>query len=484
MPHCKYLINAPRYRMPHFTLSVCLSCGGKPHHTPQPTQACCSALPTDTADDPSTEGAVPLKSVETPPPTHKGWEATAAYTEVLFQLFRRLVMKMFSVILAVITVCSQSCFSEVTSVDPPDNVTLSDLGLLGQLVIRWSPPATLHNLTDCSVRYQLEYFSTYKNEWRGYRTPRTSFRAQFDLERDVRVRLGTMLRGSCTNGVERTSPPRELLWPPHLTGVESSRVRNFTCVFHRKQYMECTWERGAEEPRHTQRFLYYWHSGMEAVAECPEYITSQGTHTGCLFPRHSVEEFTDFNVCVNGTSAQGPLRAVYVSLQVQNHVKPGPVEALSLEEAQEGGELLLGWSPPTGRVPPHCLEYEVTSEHTDQDGKEWGMVNITEKTSLVFPAEQRSCARVRSRVHEYCSDSSFWSDWSRRICVPDEAPEKPSPAMDIALICVLVASAVALLSLCISVWLFGKTWQKKREQKTQHYSLFWEDLHPKPAVSC
>ncbi|XP_031427932.1 interleukin-13 receptor subunit alpha-2 isoform X2 [Clupea harengus] len=386
-------------------------------------------------------------------------------------------MKMFSVILAVIMAYICRCCAEVKSVEPPENVTVSGLGLLGQLVIHWSRPTSLQNVTDCAVRYQLEYFSTYKNEWKGYRTPWTTLRAQFDLERDVQVKLRTMLRGKCTNGIESTSAALELVWHPKLTGVEGSRVKNFSCVFHMKQYMECTWDRGPEEPQHSQRFLYYWHNGLEAVAECPQYLLSSGVRTGCLFPREAVKEFTDFNVCVNGSSPVGPLRPAYFSLQVQNHVKPGLVEAVSLEALQQDGELVLGWKPPAGHIPSHCLEYEVMTEHTNQDGREWRMVNVTEDTSLVLPANQRSCARVRSHVHRYCSDHSFWSNWTQWKCLPEK--DNLSPAMDIALICVLVASAVALLSLCVSVGMFSRTRRQRTEQKVSHCSLLGENQHLK-----
>lgn len=52
-------------------------------------------------------------------------------------------------------------------------------------------------------------------------------------------------------------------------------------------------------------------------------------------------------------------------------MKPGLVEAVSLEALQQDGELVLGWKPPAGHIPSHCLEYEVMTEHTNQDGREW-----------------------------------------------------------------------------------------------------------------
>ncbi|TNN26737.1 Interleukin-13 receptor subunit alpha-2 [Liparis tanakae] len=49
--------------------------------------------------------------------------------------------------------------------DPPEDLVISDLGHLGHLQIRWSPPASFLNMTECSRQYQLEYFDTYKNSW-------------------------------------------------------------------------------------------------------------------------------------------------------------------------------------------------------------------------------------------------------------------------------------------------------------------------------
>lgn len=53
----------------------------------------------------------------------------------------------------------------LATVDPPEDLVILDPGYLGRLEITWSPPASLINVTDCSVRYQLEYFDTYLNTW-------------------------------------------------------------------------------------------------------------------------------------------------------------------------------------------------------------------------------------------------------------------------------------------------------------------------------
>lgn len=50
------------------------------------------------------------------------------------------------------------------TVSPPKNLVITDPGHLGQLEITWNPPDSLPNVTECSVRYQLEY-NTYRESW-------------------------------------------------------------------------------------------------------------------------------------------------------------------------------------------------------------------------------------------------------------------------------------------------------------------------------
>lgn len=57
------------------------------------------------------------------------------------------------------------------------------------------------------------------------RTVRTWYRAQFDLEKEVRVRISTVLKGACTNGTELKSTFTEMVLQPNNTG----EVRRTIC---------------------------------------------------------------------------------------------------------------------------------------------------------------------------------------------------------------------------------------------------------------
>lgn len=60
------------------------------------------------------------------------------------------------------------------------------------------------------------------------------------------------------------------------------------------------------------------HKELEHAEECPKYIISDGVRSGCDFTETSLPDFTDINLCVNGSSFDGPLKPTFISLQTQN----------------------------------------------------------------------------------------------------------------------------------------------------------------------
>lgn len=320
---------------------------------------------------------------------------------------------------AVLLLLMNICLAEhEITVDPPGNIQIVDPGHLGQLYINWTLPASLQNRTDCEIRFELQYFNTYEGEWTTIRTRLQSYSAQFDLEKNVHVRIQTVLRGPCSGSKETKSPPAEFLQKPLVVDLPGTKIKGLRCIFHQKEYMNCTWHKGHRTPPQATYCLYFWHRKMGRAMECPEYIQSHGHRSGCSFSGPSLLEFTEFNVCVNGSSEGYLLQPAYFTLQLQNHVKPGVIDTLHLETLPEGA-VRFEWEPPKGRIPEACLEFEVESSPEGTEGLK--VKNVTRKTYFTAspPGPCKSlCFRVKSRVHEFCSDASFWSDWSRRRCLP------------------------------------------------------------------
>lgn len=116
-----------------------------------------------------------------------------------------------------------------------------------------------------------------------------SYSAQFDLMKEVRVRVSTLLSGPCTGGrMLKSTNYSELVRKPPGTGtsqrpagktmtqvVQSSRtyqcvfvapnlgaantkIRDLVCVNYNMTSFECTWRRGAKTPDKAQQHLYFW----------------------------------------------------------------------------------------------------------------------------------------------------------------------------------------------------------------------------------
>uniref|UniRef100_A0A3B3TEF1 Interleukin-13 receptor subunit alpha-2-like n=1 Tax=Paramormyrops kingsleyae TaxID=1676925 RepID=A0A3B3TEF1_9TELE len=301
--------------------------------------------------------------------------------------------------------CS-STYTEINTVIKPYSPTdlrIMDPGRLGQLHINWTVPPILRSVTDCFVLRILSYS------------------AQFDLEKDNHVKVQILISGSCVNSsTEVQSPPRSFLVHVYPTGIPGSKINDSNCVFYNWEYMECIWDKGRVQHPDYQYRLYYWHKGMEQAEECPQYIASKGKKIGCRFNRQFLMDFTEFNICINGSAEGHPLQPAYFTKQIQNLVKPSAITTLSLESLSNG-QLSLKWSPSVGRVPHQCLEFEVESGPAG-DGD---LMNITRESSILISRLHEHmpfCLRVRCRVNHFCADSHFWSEWSSSLCLPGIIP--------------------------------------------------------------
>ncbi|XP_072231888.1 interleukin-13 receptor subunit alpha-2 isoform X2 [Leuresthes tenuis] len=316
-------------------------------------------------------------------------------------------------------------------VSPPEDLAVLDPGHLGLLEITWSPPRSLINMTECLIMYHLDYYNTYRDKWDAVRTVFRTYRAQFNLMKDVKVRIYTLLDGPCTNNTTiKSTNYTELIQKPPSTVIEDTAVLDFICVFHNMEYMECKWKRSPKTPATSQQSLYFWHKSLEQALECPKYVVSGGVRSGCNFTEKSLPLFTDINFCVNGSSLEGNLKPTFISLQIQNHVKAAATEVLHLQAGPDR-QLELDWEEPAGNVPGHCLEWEVEHSQEGPDGEIVSKRITAEQTSLTLPSSQRkktNCFRVRSKLNNYCVNNGFWSDWSRQICSPVKATSCQEPS--------------------------------------------------------
>ncbi|XP_061558152.1 interleukin-13 receptor subunit alpha-2 isoform X2 [Phycodurus eques] len=317
--------------------------------------------------------------------------------------------------LMVLLICTDKLHCNV---DPPEEIKIIDPGHLGRLEITWTLPSGLINTQECAIHYQLEYFNAYTKRWDVIQTPQRTYSAQFDLMKDISVRVYTLLGGCGTNNTWiKSLNYKELVQKPPGTGRHGKAVKDFGCVIYNMEHMICNWNKHPNAPASSQFHMYYWHNELEKTEECPKYLFTNEVKSGCNFTGKHFPDFTDINFCVNGSSSEGPLMPTYACIQIQNYVKLDHADKPVLLTGQLAHINLL-WRKPDGRVPEHCLEWEV--EHTKEGphGKNESRIS-TMHTRLTFPTvgnKERNCFTVRSRVHKYCAERSFWSEWSPYAC--------------------------------------------------------------------
>ncbi|NXP02328.1 I13R2 protein, partial [Thinocorus orbignyianus] len=301
-------------------------------------------------------------------------------------------------------------------VAPPQELQITDPGLLGALDVEWKPPPNTQTFNECTVKYRFEYRSTGDRDWKVIFTRRLKFRVGFDLSRTAEVKVQTLLKGTCTNDVEVQSDWIYATFQVPLPGKLESEVQNFHCIYHDWEYLKCTWQPGLLAPCGAHYGLYYWYEGLDHTVQCDDYIQHQGINIGCTLQNLSQAEYKDLSICVNGSAAATPLRPLYVTLRLHNLAKPSPPKELvvSMSAAEE---LQVTWSPPGGETPPQCLEYEVQLAQEEGEAEAaWVSVSTQMETALTVSRVNQShipCVRVRGRTNIFCADRGFWSEWTQ-----------------------------------------------------------------------
>ncbi|KAK7925508.1 hypothetical protein WMY93_007818 [Mugilogobius chulae] len=328
-----------------------------------------------------------------------------------------------------------------TTVDPPENLTIADMGHLGELEIRWRPSVGKEQ-GQCLVLYELHYYDSYTSSWTTIRTTLTSFRAQFDLTKEVKVRVYTLISGACAE--VKSKNYTELVQKPDMTGMDG--IQNLTCVFYDMEHLVCSWKRSSKMPSKTQEALYYW--------------------SGCNFSGIDLPTFSDVNLCVNASS--GPIiRPVCTTLQIQNTVKPKAPGELHVEAGADR-QLSVQWDSPPGRIPQDCLQWQVQVETEVEEGKHTLITSTENVVSLALPANETHCLRVRSMMNKYCADGGVWSDWSPSVCYPEKLKMVSAPSRDTFpenkyTAVTIISGVVLVLCVCACIGLKLSRHEKKRE---------------------
>ncbi|XP_047936686.2 interleukin-13 receptor subunit alpha-2 isoform X2 [Anser cygnoides] len=373
---------------------------------------------------------------------------------------------LFSLVLVWGCMASSSSSSQQTAVAPPQDLQITDPGLLGSLDIEWKPPPNVQTFNECTVKYKFEYRNTGDREWKVIFTRKLKFRVGFDLSRTAEVKVQTLLEGRCTNDVEVQSEWIYATFQVPLQGKLESEVQNFHCIYHDWEYLKCTWQPGLLAPRGVHYGLYYWYEGLDHAVQCDDYIQDHGINIGCMLQNLSQAEYKDLSICVNGSAAATLLRPLYATLRLHNLAKPSPPKQLVVSMSASE-ELRVVWSPPGGETPPQCLEYEV--QLAEEQGKAkaaWASVSTQMETAFTISRANQSrisCVRVRGRTNNFCADQGFWSEWTQECFSVSRTEDKQ--------LFILIPVILSLSSSLIIFMLIGQCKKRTPAGKAMYMSV-------------
>ncbi|KAM3911717.1 interleukin-13 receptor subunit alpha-2 [Leptodactylus fuscus] len=348
------------------------------------------------------------------------------------------------------------------TVDPPSNIQIKDLGTLGILEITWRPPASLNNTSDCSPWYELTHQVINAERWKSVRTKQQTYRDGFDLGKNVVVKMRTYLKGPCTEQNEVWSEWAEINYPAQLQGTPESKVKDFKCINDQFETLTCEWRTGILGNGNYE--LQFWQEGMSQKKTCTNYMTVNGINTGCDFGSEKLEVFSDLFICVTGMPDMDPIRPSYFIFQLQNIAKPGIPENLTMTMV-EADDFILEWKGPKGRIPAHCLQYEIQSKDNMDI---WQTVVIEREYIYNFKKSETSkpCVRVRGKINKYCADDGYWSDWTPEVCWPE-----PPVLSELKWLYCVVAAVIILTGLCVAAAMYTvikrRKWSKKLQNKAK-----------------
>ncbi|KAG8448345.1 hypothetical protein GDO86_015436 [Hymenochirus boettgeri] len=283
------------------------------------------------------------------------------------------------------------------------------------LDIVWKAPYLKDFHGDCTVLYELRYQNGAGNRWRSIRTQHYKHRAAFNLSNGIFVKIRTLLKGSCTNEPQMWSDWIDTNYSAPVQGTVESQIQNFQCTYYNWKALQCVWKPGKLNDFSSNYELHYWHKGLPQNMSCSSYLRSDGKNTGCIFQSQDLEHYTDFFVCISGTSDSYLVRPSYFVFQLQDIVKPAPPKELSITTTNPN-EIVLEWKLPEETIPLRCLKFEIRYKEQDNIWKDTSEVQQTMSIIRKSNTSHIFCARVRDKVNQFCADDGFWSEWSPEVC--------------------------------------------------------------------
>ncbi|XP_075692761.1 interleukin-13 receptor subunit alpha-1-like [Rhinoderma darwinii] len=305
---------------------------------------------------------------------------------------------------------------------PPANITVR-LGNMFQVFFKWEPSAA-----NCTPIYNVVMSSSLDSKKQMQDTTKNPSLMLniFDIDRqlDLNDNFSMEILANCNGTKSEAFKKRHMQLAP---GNERTSVKNFICVWHYKEYINCTWLPGEDTPPNVHYRLLYWEKDttngtlpesaqlqdlLRTGTECQDYFPIYGLRLGCKFKyEYNIANAKELMFVVTDDSSSVKPFLYYTAANDIGKLRSPKIASLYWTI---NNNMYVNWT-----VSPFyyglMFEVFVFSDRWNETYK----VKLDSSMKINVPLDDDTWrVKVRVKFSEFIADSLYWSDWSEEWIVP------------------------------------------------------------------
>ncbi|XP_071979712.1 interleukin-13 receptor subunit alpha-1-like isoform X1 [Engystomops pustulosus] len=337
---------------------------------------------------------------------------------------------------------------------PPSNITFE---MKDMFCLYWTWTA-IQSTENCTLWYKTEISSIGHKGPAGkttYLHYAKSLDNRVNLNENITLKMNTL----CDN---RTSEVKTFTSSP-TSGNPRTMVRNMTCIWDYKEYVNCTWRPGEDTPPNVNYILRYWIADGDSCPPrvnkqstlfrdllgggelCQNYTSYSGNTFGCLFRVDARMEFKKFLAVVMDRSQN--IRPYIYFIPCINSIAKLKAPVIHLKRTPNN-TVLVQWN--VSDTSEYDLEYNILS-NTDKQTEKVAASN-KEFFNILPDVQFAIKVRVALAQRRICSASPddpvkkfLWSDWSEIKTLPAVTGGRITLIVILLLVSLVIIVATILL---------------------------------------
>ncbi|XP_040262031.1 interleukin-13 receptor subunit alpha-1-like isoform X1 [Bufo bufo] len=338
---------------------------------------------------------------------------------------------------------------------PPTNIAF---GMNGNFCLfwKWTPADRTAN---CTLEYKTEILPSVVNSVPEgiHKHPHYSkfFDTRVDLNKNLTLKVHTECGNRASEAITFTSPL--------AAGSPGNMVRNMTCVWHYKEYVNCTWQPGEEARLGVNYSLHYWITKEDSCPSvenkqptpfldlfdegepCQNYTYDSGIPVGCLFKLE--QDFRDFiSLVAVVTDRSHNVKPYIYFIRCINSIAKLKAPVINEVKRTLNNSVFVSWNVSDADI---YVEAELKTSNrekpyqTESQSKE--IPNVLPDVAFTVKVRLKLSKRVIGLSDSYEQSNFLWSNWSEERTLPAEGERTTSLVLLLLVSLVIIVATVLLL---------------------------------------